>query len=203
MTLLNLPSINEGAKLINIKVEEIAPVPNLSSSDLEVLLAQVPILKDSSALSSLAIEMGALLHPPIVWRPKPKIRRFVVIGNARTVELYRNGKARHKQIPVVLVKKLPAALSEGNGLKVLCFLSLIWYGIDASSANNTLNRLADSLSSELLTSVAPGLESKSGREKLLGLNRRHRLPLRGQADSPTSQKALSSGEEGSDVSGIR
>lgn len=84
-------------------------------------------------------------------------------------------------------------------LKLTQFLSSIWNGLDTVSGYNVIHRLAHILHPAMLRAISPELETKSGRERLLGLNRRRHVPERFFAESPTSQEELFFAQERDDV----
>jgi len=180
-------------KLRTIKVSELSVGPNLSSSELEVFLAPIPVLKDLNSMEKETVLIGALLHMPIVWRPNPKKTTFRVLANLRTAEICRSQLSPTERVKVLEITTPPVSVSPSEFQLLAGFISTIWHGLDPVFSRNLSQQQAGLIDRELLRRFFPELATKLGREKFLGLNRRHQTPQRQQAFSPTSQMALNVG----------
>ena len=157
------------------------------------MVAPIPMMRDVGALSPDTLRAIALLHPPLVWQTCDDERRFVVIGNLRTAELCKQRLPADDVIPVICLRRRPEQYSVATLLRTSYVLSSVTYGLDALYAATTLNRAIESIPEEVLAGLADGMETKLGRERLLGINRRYQIPEREFKSAPTSQMSLMPG----------
>ncbi|PVY76873.1 hypothetical protein C8D92_104104 [Tamilnaduibacter salinus] len=188
----------EGGRFLHVRLDQIEPVQGLPPSTIEALTAPVPALKSDGVLTSDAIRVGTILHPPLLWQPKLHEKRFLVIANLRTVEIARQLPAASR-IPALVLSERLNQTSREQLLRISTFISTVWWGLDLSAANDSVLQQVQQLSTEQLNAIAPELTSRSGRERALGLNRRRRPADRRFARSPTSQQSLGLFAGGGDV----
>lgn len=181
--------LTKNLKLVRVKVGDLATIDDLTVGDLEIYLAPLPALTNPGELSEEAVHCLAVLHPPIVVK-KAQERSFQILGNLRTSEVCRATLNPSESIYAIQVDALPEQYSVANALKVFGILSSICYGLDSAYVRNTFHRIMNTVSEDVLRSIGPDFVSKAGRERLLGINRRHQNPSRNLATSPTSQIAL-------------
>lgn len=181
--------LRKKSRLSRLKVEQLLAVDDLTVSDFEIFLAPIPALKKTSELSDEAVVCLTLLHPPLVVK-NLRDRKFRVVGNFRISELCRAKLPPSESIYAIQVDTLPKHYSVATALKFFEILSSIGYGLDLSYVRNFFHRMMGTVPEPILRMIGPNFDSKAGREKLLGVNRRHQIPLRNHAKSPTSQIAL-------------
>lgn len=191
-------SIIAEAKLIQIKNQHLEYTPEAPPSVVETLMAPMPALRNGARLTKSAIQLGALLHPPIVRKLKTAERRYRVLANFRTAEMCR-GLSAGSKITVLLVPTLPAGLTTSNFLALTSLLSAALFGLDVVTGGNSLLRQVELLSPALRAELSPDFKTRTGLEKTLGLNRRRKAAKRQYASSPTSQQSLGLGTEDGDV----
>ncbi|PTB91594.1 hypothetical protein C9974_15260 [Marinobacter sp. B9-2] len=175
--------------LSRIKVGQLLAVDDLTISDFEIFLAPIPALKKPSELSDEAVVCLTLLHPPLVVK-NSRDRKFRVVGNLRISELCQAKLPPSESIYAIQVDTLPGQYSVATALKFFEILSSISFGLDLSYVRNFFHRMMAALPEPILRMIGPHFDSKAGREKLLGVNRRHQTPSRNHAKSPTSQIVL-------------
>lgn len=182
-------------KVATIRVSDLSAVPDIEATAREFLVAPVPALKNTNAMSVSAVHIGAVLHMPVVWRPDPDKRLCRVLANLRTAEICRAQLPPTEKISVLLLSGPPEKTSIREFLALAGFISSIWHGLDPVVSGNILQRQASLIHPSLMERFFPELTTRAGRERLLGQNRRHSIPERMQAASPTSQVALNLDEE--------
>lgn len=181
--------LRQKCKITRVKVGELLVVDDLTVGDLDIFLAPIHALTNPSELSEEAVLCLTLLHPPLIVR-NSRDHKFRIVGNLRTSELCRAKLSPSETIFAIQVDALPEQYSVATALKVFEILSSICFGLDTAYIRNFFHRMMDTVSQAVLRSIGPNLASKAGREKVLGINRRHQTPSRNLAKSPTSQIAL-------------
>ena len=181
--------LRKKCRLSRVKVGQLLAADDLTLGDFEIFLGPIPALKTPSELSEEAVVCLTLLHPPLVVK-NSRDQKFRIVGNLRTSELCRAKLSPSETIFAIQVDALPENYPVATSLKVFGILSSICFGLDIAYIRNFFHRMMETVSHAVLRSIGPNLASKAGREKVLGINRRHQTPSRNLAKSPTSQIAL-------------
>ncbi len=187
-----------GIRLTTIRVSQLSAIPNIEPSALEVLMAPIPAMREKKAFTPSLVQLAATLHMPVVWQPESDKKTYRVLANLRTAEVCRHQLAPGERIAVLVVSELPTHISIGELIALAGFVSSIWHGLDAVSSKNLLSQQAKLITPSTMARYLPELSTKSGRERLLGQNRRYQIPARAQAESPTSQESLALAQEDGD-----
>jgi hypothetical protein len=188
-----------GIRLKTIRVGQLSAIPDIEPSALEVLMSPIPAMREKKAFTPSLVQLAATLHMPVVWQPESDPKTYRVLANLRTAEVCRQQLAPGERIPALVVSELPTHISAGELITLTGFISSIWHGLDAVSSRNVLSRQASLIHPSTMDRYFPELSTKSGRERLLGQNRRYQIPERAQAQSPTSQESLTLAQEGGDA----
>lgn len=179
------------SSLMWIKSNELMPVLGVDPHTTELLASQIPVIRNPGILSDSAIVWAAICHPPLV--KKQRRRCYRVIGNVRSAHLCRQLPASTR-FPVVV---LPESLAHSNTADFLIkttLISTLCYGLDVAFARDSVLGLIQRSSKSSLADISTELLTRSGVERVLGLNRRYTLPQRQYVSSPTSQASLDLGE---------
>ncbi|WP_339798891.1 hypothetical protein [uncultured Marinobacter sp.] len=179
-----------GIRFTTIRVSQLSAIPDIEPSALEVLMAPIPAMREKNAFTPSLVQLAAILHMPVVWQPEAGQKTYRVLANLRTAEVCRHQLAPGERIAVLVVSALPTHISVGELIALAGFVSSIWHGLDAVSSRNLLNQQATLIHPSTMARYLPELSTKSGRERLLGQNRRYQIPERAQVQSPTSQDSL-------------
>lgn len=186
--MLSYESLIEKPQFIFVRVDQIDPISGVGRETIELLTSTVPALRDSSALTPLALQLMACLHPPLLWRKRGGSRRYQALGNLRTVELCRQLPSGTK-IPA-LVTTVPKSVPVADLANASQCLSTITHGLDLRFATQSLLQLVKIANPEILLGLSPHFANRSAMEQWLGLNRRLKLTPRQYASSPVSQDSL-------------
>lgn len=183
--MLALEKMIETPDLVYVRVDQIEPVPSVGRETLSLIAGGVPALRDSAALTPLALQWLALLNPPLLRRKQRGARRFHALANLRTVELCQRLPPDTK-LPA-LVTTVHKSVAVADIVTTTHCLSTIAHGLDLRYANQSLLQLIKLANPEVLLELSPKFANRSTIEQWLGLNRRLQLPPRKYATSVMSE----------------
>lgn len=176
-------------KIARVKISEIVSHIQIAPSDREVLIGQLPLLKNPTVLKPLAIDLLVLESPPVLVCVNKKPRTYAVVGNLRTVEICHRVLPADTQLSCIVVNDAADGLgvTQLQRLNLSALIASFLFGLDAAAANSSIHELTQQIPPDQIRAVCPQLATKIGREQLLGLNRRYSPPRRHFAQSPTAQ----------------
>lgn len=183
-----LENVIEKPSLVYVRVDQIEPMSSAGRDTIELATSSVPALRDCAALTPLALQWIAHLHPPLLWRQQRGARRFHALGNLRTIELCRQLPA-DTRVPALVIA-VPKSVPLADVVNASHCLSTISHGLDLRFANQSLLQLIKLSNRELLLELSQNFANRSSIEQWLGLNRRLKLPSREYASSAMSQAEL-------------
>ena len=145
--------------LMYVRVDQIEPAPSLGRETISLIASAVPALRDSAALTPLALQWIAHLHPPLLRRQQRGARRFHVLANLRTVELCQRLPA-DTRVPALVTtahKSVPAS----DIVTATHCLSTIAHGLDLRYASQSLLQLITLADPGLLQELSPNFANRS------------------------------------------
>lgn len=179
-------------KIVRVKISEIVSHIQIAQSDREALIGQLPLLKNPTVLKPLAIDLLVLESPPVLVCVNKKPRTYAVIGNLRTVEICHRVLPDDTKLSCIIANAAADSLgvTQLQRLSASALIASVLFGLDVTTAQSSIHELLQQITPDQIRAICPQLATKTGREQLLGLNRRYATPHRQFAHSPTAQPHL-------------
>lgn len=153
-----------------VKASALRPQKGIPSRLVEVLVSQIPAIKEGEFLTPDALVLFFAVNPPWVIQEDRTYRLILTNGLGAFLE----NLPPNIQIPVlVLPKQKKADMERFYNLQLqIAFLQKVVYALDVSLAADSVVKLWDAMDKSARAGLSPELETKSGLSRYTGLNRR-------------------------------